>query len=59
MGGGWGRNRQYPFWDFPVGTHFGRLDPLSRDWDPLTRSPRPLMRGREPDVKLGVHTDTD
>mmetsp|Transcript_2695 Transcript_2695/g.9028 ORF Transcript_2695/g.9028 Transcript_2695/m.9028 type:complete len:221 (-) Transcript_2695:180-842(-) len=41
MGGGWGRNRQYPFWDFPVGTHFGRLDSLSRAWDAACRRQPP------------------
>eukprot|EP00962_Isochrysis_galbana_P026436 scaffold8214_cov121-Isochrysis_galbana.AAC.12 len=44
---------------FPVGTHFGQLDPMSRAWVPLTRSPRPLTGGREPAAQLGVHTDTD
>eukprot|EP00962_Isochrysis_galbana_P012237 scaffold3457_cov118-Isochrysis_galbana.AAC.4 len=30
-----------PFWDFPVGTHFGRLDPLSRAWDAACRRQPP------------------
>eukprot|EP00962_Isochrysis_galbana_P059244 scaffold32690_cov107-Isochrysis_galbana.AAC.6 len=38
---GCGAIPRYPFCDFPVGTHFGRLDPLGRAWDAACRRQPP------------------
>jgi hypothetical protein len=60
FGRGWGvrRDFQYTFWDLPVATICGRSDPLTRGWDLLTDSTRPLMGGRTSLGQFRTHTDT-